>query len=63
MDFTQADMEEDIWVQIPIGFLVNGQTEADSDKQYALKSNKNIYGLNQGSFNWYEKLKKSLVDR
>ena len=25
--------------------------------------NKNLYGLKQGSYNWYEKLKKSLVYR
>ena len=31
--FPQADMEEDIWMQFPIGFQVDGQTEADSDKQ------------------------------
>ena len=61
--FPQADLEEDIWMQLPIGFQVDGQTEEDSDKHYVLKLNKNLYGLKQGSFNWYEKLKTSLVDR
>ena len=50
-------------MKIPIGFQVYGQTEADSDNQYILKLNKNLYGLKQGSFNWYEKLKKLLVNR
>ena len=50
-------------MQLPIVFQVDGQTESDSDKQYVLKLNKNIYGLKQVRFNWYEKLKKSLVDR
>jgi hypothetical protein len=61
--FPQADLEEDIWMQLPIGFQVDGQTEEDSDKHYVLKLNKNLYGLKQGSFNWYEKLKTSLIDR
>ena len=50
--FLQADLEEDIWMQLPICFQVDGQTEADSDCQYVLKLNKNLYGLKQGSYNW-----------
>jgi hypothetical protein len=61
--FPQADLKEDIWMQLPIGFQVEGQTEADSDRQYVLKLNKSLYGLKQASFNWYEKLKTSLEDR
>ena len=30
--FPQADMEEDIWMQLPIGFQINVQTEADSNR-------------------------------
>ena len=33
LTFPQADLEEDIWMQLPIGFQVDGQTEADSDRQ------------------------------
>ena len=35
--FLQEDSEGDIWMQLPIGFQVDGQTEADYDKQYFLK--------------------------
>ena len=61
--FPQADLKEDIWIQLPVGSQIDGQTEAEYDKCYVLKLNKNLYGLNQGSFNLYEKLKASLVDR
>ena len=61
--YAQTDLEENIWMQLPIVFQVDGQTESDSDKQYLLKFNKNIYGLKQGNFKYYEKLKKLIVDR
>ena len=50
-------------MQLPIGFQFDGHTEASSEEHFLLKLNKNSYGLKQGSYNWYEKLKKSLVDR
>ena len=61
--FPQADLEEDIWMYLPIGFQVDGHTESSSECSFLLKLNKNVYGLKQGSYNWYKKLKKSLVDR
>ena len=61
--FPQADLEEDIWMDLPIGFQVDGQTEDDSDRHYVLKLRANLYGLKQASYNWYEKLKQSLIDR
>ena len=61
--FPQAYLEEDIWIQLHIGFQINGQTEADFDRHYVIKLNNNLYGLKQVSYNWYEKLKKSRVDR
>ena len=61
--FPQAKLEEDIWMQLPIGFQVAGQTEDDSDRHYLLKLEANLYGLKQASFNWYEKLKAALEDR
>ena len=51
--FPQADLEEDIWIYIPIGFQVDGHTEASSGRSFLLKLNKNLYGLKQGSYNWY----------
>ena len=56
-------MKEDIWIQLPVVFQIDGQTEAESEKCYVLKLNKNLYGLKQGSLHFYEKLKASLVDR
>ena len=50
-------------MQLPAGFQVDGDTEENSDKQYLLKLEVLLYGLKQASFNWYEKLKKSLEDR
>ena len=52
--FPPADLKEDIWIQLPVGFQIDGQTESESDKCYVLKLNKNWYGLKKGSFNWYE---------
>ena len=61
--FPQADLDTDIWMYLPSGFQVDGETEDDSTRYYILKLNKNLYGLKQGSYNWYEKLKKGLTDR
>ena len=61
--FPQADLKEDIWMQPPVGFQIYCQTEAESEKCCVLKLNKNLYGLKQGIFNWYEKLKTSMVDK
>ena len=60
--FPQADLDGDIWMYLPICFQVDGETEADSDRHYILKLNESLYGLKQASFNWYEKLKKGLMD-
>ena len=50
--FPQADLEEDIWMYLPIGFQVDGHTEASSERIFLLKFNENLYGLKQGSYNW-----------
>ena len=50
--FPQAGLEEDIWMQISIGFQVDGQSEEDSNIQYVLKLNKILYRLKQGSYSW-----------
>ena len=38
--FPQVDLEEDIWVYLPIGFQVNDHTEASSERSLLLKLNK-----------------------
>ena len=45
--FPQADLKEDIWIILSIGFYVDGQTKANSDRHYVFKLNKNLYGLKQ----------------
>ena len=30
--FPQADLKEYIWMHLPVGFQIDGQTEAESDK-------------------------------
>ena len=49
--FPQADMEENIWMKLPIGFEVDGKTKVDSKSHYILKLNNNLYVLQQGSYN------------
>ena len=49
--FPQADLEEDIWMYLPIGFQVDGHTEKSSERRYLLKLNESLYGLKQGSYN------------
>ena len=34
--FPQADLEEDIWMYLPIGFQVDGHTEASSERSFLL---------------------------
>ena len=59
--FPQADLDIDIWMQLPIGF----QTikVPNHSQLYLLKLKKNLYGLKQASFNWYKKLQDGLKDR
>ena len=48
--FPQVDLEEDIWMYLPIGFQVDSHIEASSERSFLLKLNKNLYGLKQGSY-------------
>ena len=61
--FTQAELNKDIWMQLPSGFQVDGETEENSDKHYFLKIEVSLYGLKQAFFNWYEKPEKYLKSR
>ena len=57
--FTQADFDVNVYKELPIGIYVpNGGT-----RDYFLKLNKYIYGLNQDNANWFETLKASLYSR
>jgi hypothetical protein len=59
--FPQADLDEDIWMELPTGIVVSGI--ADKSWAYVLKLGKSLYGLKQASLNWFEKLKQGLVDQ
>ena len=59
--FPQADLDIDIWMELPIGFQMI--EDPDHSQLYVLKLKKNLYGLKQASFNWYEKLRDGLKDR
>jgi hypothetical protein len=59
--FPQADLDEDIWMELPMGILVSGKV--DNLHAYVLKLKKSLHGLKQASLNWFEKLKQGLVDQ
>ncbi len=59
--FPQADLDIDIWMELPIGF--QPIEDPSSPQHYVLKLRKNLYGLIQASFNWYEKLCDGLKSR
>jgi hypothetical protein len=56
--FPQAELEEDIWMEIPLGVEVDGQKG-----EYLLKLKRNLYGLKQASHNWFNHLKDGLEHR
>ena len=45
LEFPQADLKEDIWMNLPIDFQVDGQTEADYDRHYNSQSRLERSGL------------------
>ena len=59
--FPQADLDVDIWMELPMGIII-GSHESES-RGYVLKLKKSPYGLKQASLNWFEKLKQGLTDR
>ena len=59
--FPQADLDVDIWMELPTGIVVSGKdTES---RAYVLKLKKSLYGLKQASLNWFDKLKQGLMNR
>ena len=63
MAFTQADVERDLYMELPKNFSMPGTkiTHADKDK-YVLKLVKNLYGQKQAGKVWYDHLKKKLIE-
>ena len=56
--FPQADLNRvNVFMQLPIIMEVEGEYA------YVLKFNKSLYGLKQGSLNWFEHLRKGLEAR
>jgi len=55
--FPQAELDVDVFMELPFGF------EIDQGKRYVLKLNKNLYGLKQAAYNWFEMLKNGLEAR
>ena len=60
--FPQADLDVDIWMELPIGFMVDG-SPTEGRREHVLKLQKSLYGLKQSSLNWFQKLKEGLMAR
>jgi hypothetical protein len=58
--FPQADLENQLYMELPIGFDAPNNEDW---KFYVLKLNKSLYGLNQAGYNWFAKLSNGLKDR
>ncbi len=58
--FPQADLDVDIWMELPVGIVVD--QFSNNSPGHVLKLNKSLYGLKQASLNWFEKLKQGLTD-
>ncbi len=50
-------------MEIPAGMILTGVPLENQCKLYVLCHNKSLYGLKQALANWYEMLKKGLMDR
>ena len=57
--FPQADLDVDIWMELPQGFDIIGDPRGR--RPYVAKLCKNLYELKQGSKNWYDKLREGLL--
>ena len=62
MAFTQADVERELYMELPKEFFMPGSDITHKDRnKYALKLVKNLYGQKQAGKVWYEHLKERLV--
>ena len=52
--FPQANLERDVLMELPYDF------EYENKGQYVLRLKKNLYGLADASYNWFQKLTKGL---
>ena len=58
--FTQAPLDDDVFMHIPTGFYCKNQ---ENNKTKVLKLQKNLYGLNVASRNWFLTLSEGLKSR
>ena len=54
--FPQAELEQDIFMELPYGFCHGNKRE------YVLKLKKNLYGLCDASYNWFQKISQGLEE-
>jgi hypothetical protein len=67
--FSQADIDCDVYMKIPWGFVVQRgrllfdprHSACQQPYHHVLKLKKNLYGLRQAGYNWHEKLKQGLL--
>lgn len=48
--FPQAELDVDIWMELPLGFAPEDDTE--NGRRHVLHLNKSLYGLTQATYNW-----------
>ena len=53
--FPQADLDRDVYMELPYGFQVG-----DDKGKFVLKLKKNLYGLCDASYNWFQKITEGL---
>ena len=52
--FPQAELERDVFMELPYGF------SCENKRNYVLKLKKNLYGLCDASYNWFNKITQGL---
>ena len=70
--FPQVDMKSNVFMRIPFGFKVSGQTPKlvpkylggkDLSSDYLLRLKKNVYGVKDAARTWHMHLRQGLKDR